>query len=227
MERADDGGNGTALPWASVFDPAANIRALSSIQADGLRAASELVDRFVRIAAHGLNGNTSPATSTTADASDARDGDLFGATGLEPVVTAWWSMVDQLLRVSTPRVAGDGEPTSATLELSTSTATGEVRIDATGPGTARAELWLHNGGPLDLDDVRLRCGDLLTHDGLTVAADSLRFEPEVVLLPARSSRGVTLGIDVGDDARPGIYRGVLVADGYPEMWAPIKLVVTA
>ena len=34
------------LPWASVFDSAANMRALSAIQADGFRAASELVDRF-------------------------------------------------------------------------------------------------------------------------------------------------------------------------------------
>lgn len=43
-------GDGTIddLPWASVFDPAANARALSAIQAEGFRAASRIVNRFVR-----------------------------------------------------------------------------------------------------------------------------------------------------------------------------------
>ena len=49
------------LPWASVFDSAANMRALSAVQADGFRAASELVDRFVRMAAAGLDGSKSSA----------------------------------------------------------------------------------------------------------------------------------------------------------------------
>ena len=47
------------LPWASVFDSAANMRALSAVQADGFRAASELVDRFVRMAAAGPDGSKS------------------------------------------------------------------------------------------------------------------------------------------------------------------------
>ena len=41
------------------------MRALSAVQADGFRAASELVDRFVRIAAAGLNGNETSAPPPT------------------------------------------------------------------------------------------------------------------------------------------------------------------
>ena len=43
-----DDGTIDDLPWASVFDPAANARALSAIQAEGFRAASRIVDRFAR-----------------------------------------------------------------------------------------------------------------------------------------------------------------------------------
>ena len=42
-----DDGSIADLPWASVFDPEANARALSAIQARGFRAATEVVDRFV------------------------------------------------------------------------------------------------------------------------------------------------------------------------------------
>src|ERR1700739_63056 len=57
VDRGDGDGNINELPWASVFDPAANARALSAIHAEGFRAASELVDRFVPIAATAVARN--------------------------------------------------------------------------------------------------------------------------------------------------------------------------
>jgi hypothetical protein len=225
VERANDGGNGTALPWATVFDPAANVRALSSIQADGLRAASELVDRFIRIAAKGLNGNGSETPPAAAAHVGDPDADLFGASGLEPLVTSWWSMVDRFLQNSVPHGAHGGQPTSASLDLASVTATGEVRLEAAAPGGATTEVWLHNGGPADLGEVRLRCGDLLAHDGATIPARQLRFDPDVVSLPPRSSRGVDVDVDVGEHVAPGGYRGLLLANGYPDLWVPIHLVV--
>ena len=94
MDAANEGGSGNDLPWASVFNPAVNVHAFSAIQADGFRAASELVERFVRIASTELEksrGAPAPATP----ASDGQGADLFGATGLEPLVTSWWAMADQ------------------------------------------------------------------------------------------------------------------------------------
>ena len=43
-------------PWASVFESAAIARALSAIQAEGFRAASRIVDGFVRAVEPDNNG---------------------------------------------------------------------------------------------------------------------------------------------------------------------------
>ena len=42
--KLEDDGAISDLPWASVFDPANNMRVLGEIQARGFRAATELVD---------------------------------------------------------------------------------------------------------------------------------------------------------------------------------------
>jgi len=200
------------------------MRALSAIQADGFRAASELVDRFVRMAAAGLNGREAPAQQ--APPANSEPTDLYGATGLEPFLTSWWATVDQFLRVSLPR--RDAEPAEAdipALDLAGEQAMGRLQLSSVAPGTATAEVWLHNRGPVDMGKVPLHCSDLLAHDGSVIAAELIRFEPDVVPLPARSSRGVTVEVDIDEDAAPSSYRGMLVADGHPDVWLPIELVV--
>jgi hypothetical protein len=224
VDRTNGDGFSNDVPWASVFDSAANIRALSAIQAEGFRAASELVDRFVRIASAGLNGIDRSGTSATPANGDQR-ADLFGATGLEPLVTSWWSMVDQFLRASATRGVETQTPGPATLDLSTGQATGRLQLIADERGAATAEVWLRNDGPDDLGKVRLRCSDLLAHDGAVIPAHMLRFEPDIVPMPARSSRGVTVEVEIGDDVAPGSYRGMLLADGHPDVWLPIELAI--
>jgi hypothetical protein len=214
------------LPWASVFNPAANMRALSAIQADGLRAASELVDRFVRMAAAGLNGSESSAPQ--ARPANGEPADLYGATGLEPFVTSWWAMVDQFLRASSPRREGqpaDAEADTATLDFAAAKASGRLQLSTVAPSAATADVWLHNRGPVDMGKVALRCSDLLSHDGSVIAARLIRFEPDIVPMPARSSRGVTVEVNVDENVAPGSYRGMLVTDGHPDVWLPIELVV--
>jgi hypothetical protein len=220
MPAADDGMSND-LPWSSVFDSAANMRALSAIQADGFRAASELVDRFVRMAAAGLTGNESSTPPAKGDPAD-----LYGATGLEPFVSSWWAMVDQLLRISSPRrEMTSSEADTGTLDLAAAQATGRLQLCTAAPGAATAEVWLHNRGPVDMGKVALRSGDLLSHDGTLIAAQLMRFEPDIVRMPARSSRGVTVEVDINEHVAPGSYRGMLVADGHPDVWLPIELVV--
>ncbi len=209
------------LPWSSVFDSAANMRALSAIQADGLRAATELVDRFVRMAAAGLSANGPSAPSAELDPAD-----VYGATGLEPFVTSWWAMVDQFLRLSSPPRPGEtsGRET-ATLDLAAAQATGRLHLHTPAPGAATGEVWLHNGGPVDMGKVALRCSELMSHDGSVIAARRIRFEPDMVPMPARSSRGVTVEIDIDEHVAPGSYRGILVADGHSDVWLPVEVVV--
>jgi hypothetical protein len=211
------------VPWASVFDSTANMRALSAIQADGFRAASELVERFVRMASAGLNGTGSSPTSVTPP-SDERKADLFGATGLEPLVTSWWAMADQFLRIAAPRNEQAAAPVAA-LDLATAQANGRLYLETVAPGAATAEVWLHNGGPVDMGKVRLRCSDLLAHDGTVIPAHVMRFEPDIIPMPARSSRGLTVEVEVSDDLPPGSYRGTLVADGHPDIWLPVEVAI--
>lgn len=224
MDRADGESASNDLPWASVFDPAANVRALSAIQADGFRAASELVERFVRMASAGFTGTDPSAVSESRDA-DGQRSDLFGATGLEPLVTSWWAMFDQFLRAGASRSDEATSPAAATLDLSTGQTTGRLSWEATQGSAATAEVWLHNGRVDDLGEVRLRCSDLLSHNGIVISAQKMRFEPDVVTLAARTSRGVLAAIEIDGDIPPGSYHGTLLVDGHPGIWLAVELVV--
>ena len=42
------------------------------------------------------------------------------------------------------------------------------------PGAASTEVWLHNRGGDDLGKVRLRCSDLLAHDGALIESALVR-----------------------------------------------------
>ncbi|HEY9302735.1 MAG TPA: hypothetical protein VIO95_00420, partial [Mycobacterium sp.] len=74
-------------------------------------------------------------------------------------------------------------------------------------------------------DVRLRCSDLLSHDGTLIGADAVRVDTAVVPMPARSSRGVVITVDIAPEVRPGVYRGTLLASGHPDLWLPVMLTV--
>jgi hypothetical protein len=219
-----DGRNGE-VPWASVFDPAANARALTSIQAEGFRAASQIVDRFVRIAAKGLNGDGQPA-SQGARLSDDQRADLFGATDVEPLIRSWWSVLGQLfVRSTPPRIARADSPDRATLELSNAEARGELTLESSGAGAAIAQVWLHNADANDLGQVRLRCSDLLSADGGVVSSAAMAFDPAVVPMPGRSSRGIEVKVELAQNYQPGLYRGTLLVEGHPHLWLPVVLTI--
>jgi hypothetical protein len=216
-----DDGTISDLPWATVFDPVANARALSAIQARGFSAATQLVDRFVQIAETSANA-AGPKTATSTNGH--RSGEA-GDADVDLILTAWWSLFGRLLR-SMPGASalrGDG----ATFDLAGESASGGVHLNADGPGRAVGEVWLHNRGPDDIESAGLRCSDLLAHDGAKVGADAVRFAPERFALPSRSSRGVALEINVTPDIALGRYRGTLLAEGYPDLWLPVTLTLRA
>jgi hypothetical protein len=219
-------GNGANndLPWASVFDPAANARALSTIQAEGFRAASELVDRFVRIATTGPNGTERP-TPPTAPLTNSDRHDLYGATDVEPLIRSWWAMIGQFLLGAAPHTPDGASANSANLDLSNAEANGKLDLAATSPGAAKAEVWLHNRGANDLGQVKLRCSDLLAHDGSVVGSGAVTFDPAAAVMPGRSSRGSEVKIEVPQGVQPGVYRGTLLAEGHPNLWLPVVLTV--
>jgi hypothetical protein len=215
-----DGAIGEA-PWASVFDPEANLRAVGEIQARGFRAASEVVDRFVRLA-----GKTAGANGRAPSAAELNGHDQTReSTGLDVdrLVSSW----ESLLRGLVQSLRGSSAPGYPTVDLTIADAHGVLSLRAVPGGRACSEVWLHNGGPQDLGDIKLRCSDLLRHDGGVVAAHSVRFEPGVVTMPARTSRGVCVEVDVAEELSAGVYRGTLLAHGHPDVWLPVLLDVPA
>lgn len=212
-------GDGTIddLPWASIFDPAANARALSAIQAEGFRAARRIIDRFAQ------------AAEISPDRSPVNGGNGADPTGLsewEQLTRAWWSTAGQFLLRSLPaRQHGDGA--TVTLDVNDPSSKGALTLRITGRGSATGEVWLHNRETDDRAEVRLRCSELLGHGGQVIGADAVRVEPAAVPMPRRSSRGVQITADVGPEVGPGTYRGTLLAVGYPDLWLPLVLTVAA
>ncbi len=212
------------LPWAVVFDPAANARALSAIQAEGFRAASRIVDRFVR--AVGTDADTSatpPAETAAPNATTFPDAGPNGMPEFERLTRAWWSLVGQGLLRSIPATSAGNNAMS--LDVHNPSSKGALTLQAVVGGRADAQVWLHNRGPDDRAEVTLRSSDLLSHEGEVIGAAAVQLDSAVVAMPRRSSRGVILTVDLARDVRPGVYRGNLLGSGHPDLWLPIVLTV--
>jgi hypothetical protein len=220
----DDGGL-TELFWASMLDPDANMRALTAIQAEGFRAASQLVDRFIRIAT--TNGSGTGRTTMSSDRPTERNSaaDADGDATTERLLRSWWSLTEQFLQGSA-RVADVASDGPAKLDLTNGEAHGSLSLEAAAPGVARGEVWLHNTGAGDLGAIRLRCSDLLAHDGSLITSARIEFDPELAEMPRRSSRGIGVKILVGQDVQPARYSGTLLAEGYPDLAMPVALTVS-
>ncbi|OBC01989.1 hypothetical protein A5784_16410 [Mycobacterium sp. 852013-50091_SCH5140682] len=224
MSNGGPQGEGTLsdIPWAAAFDPAVNIRALGEIQARGFRAASSIVDRFVRMSRPTAPPPAADSTETHTEATQSREQPAL--PDVDQVLAAWQKMLGQV--VGSLRSAAAAPSDTATLDLVNSRAKGQLLLEAAEAGSVCTEVWLHNGGTDDLGSVVLRCSDLLAHDGSAIPAAGVRFTPATVPMVARCSRGVTMEIDVPDGATAGCYRGTLLADGHPDVWLPIALTVT-
>ena len=154
-------------------------------------------------------------------------------------------LLERMLAVEPP-APGAPEPAAdysavldAWLDLARRTAAGlsapghplTVPIDAVDIGPAvrllageSVEVWLHNGTTTPAGPFELRCGPLTRVDG-TVLDATIRFDPaRVESLPGRSSRAVSVALDGAPAA--GVYRGVLQADGAPDLWLPLQVTVT-
>ncbi|CAN5783823.1 hypothetical protein BH10ACT9_BH10ACT9_46370 [soil metagenome] len=225
---AEEGvGNASDVPWASVFDPAVNVRALGEIQARGFRAATELVDKFVRMADR-MAGDSARDISDADHPVSEKDSSTTASGAspdLEKLIGTWQGMVGQW--AGSVSAGATPAPERATVDLVSAEAAGQVVLTANQPGAVSGEVWLHNGGGVDLGKVRLRCSHLMSHDGTVVSDELIRFEPDSVPMPARCSRGVTIQIDVADDVPAGRYRGTLLADGYADVWLPLTLVISS
>jgi hypothetical protein len=222
----DGGNNGDIhdVPWASIFDPAANVRALTAVQTEGFRAASELVDRFVRMVATRPDGGAAAVRQSSPLSAEQR-ADFLGATDIEPLIRSWWAMAGQFLMGGAPQTQPPAAATSPALDFTGSSASGRLEFEAEVGDTATAEVWLHNAAEHDMGRIRLRCSDLMADDGSVIEATAVRLDPKVVPVPGRSSRGVGVSVNAAKKTKPGLYRGTVLVEGRPELWLPVALTV--
>jgi hypothetical protein len=243
-ERRDQEGGDRS--GSSVFDPAAGVRALADVQRRGLLAASELVDRLVHTV-DGVNGaqggpdgpDDQPRTSRENAAGDGGWAAPPAEGSLDDLVEAWLQLVrlgvDVIARVSGSASGGTGADRAgvrATVDVGSQRATGGVQFAILADEQRELEaveidVWLHNGTGDAHAVVGLHCGDLRAHDGAALPAATLRFDPPVVDLPARSSRAVAVSITPRAVMPPGMYRGIIQATGVPGAWLPVEVAVTA
>ena len=250
-ERRHDEGTSES-PWMSMLDPAANARALGEIQRRGLRAAGELVDRL--IGAVDGDGRENPAAAVDGvDGSDGSERKAAGSPGGSvagsppaDLLQLWMDVFQRGLQAMAAMARSDGVDVAgggpiATADVGRGTvrrrrhhrgrrAIGEGPAGSDGqPGrTGSAEVWLHNGTADARPGLRLHTGDLRTHDGSTLPDSALWFDPPSLdELPARSSRGVVVVADVADGLPDGVYRGVLLVAGAPDVWLPIVVTLAS
>jgi hypothetical protein len=182
------------------------MRMMADIQAEGLRAAGELLERVLR-SEPDSNGDASPSESD-----------------YTALVDAWGELLRRTLSGAAP-----GGPGALTVPVDATGVAPPLRLVLGEPAAgaaAFAEVWLHNGTSSDVGPLVLRCGDLRRSDGKRLKAAEVRFKPrKVSLLEARSSRAVEVSVVAKDAPRPGIYRGTIQAKGAPGLWLPVEVAV--
>lgn len=206
MDGSDANGTNNRRLRASAFDPVAGMRAMADIQAEGLRAASEILERVLE-PPH--DGPRAP------DGTPERD--------YSALVDAW----AELLQRVAAGLARPAESSAVTVPVEAGAVTAPLRLVVNEEEPrAEAEVWLHNGTATAVGPLSLRCGPLTGPDGALLEDVAMHFDPtEVALLPERSSRAVLVAIEVAGAPQPGAYRGAIQADGASSLWLPVEVEV--
>ena len=203
----------------------ANLRALGDIQRRGLEAANLVIRRLMdQVDNRGpLFGAEPPGPGTDGDA--ARP-----APDVTDLITPYASLMSGFLGALTGAMAspeaspGRAGPASPSVVWADPLALPPVALG----GRSEGELWLHNRSGAAVPDVRVHCGDLRRHDGWALPSSTVCFDPgHLDELPDLTSRGIRAVVDVPADARPGIYRGTVLAANLPDLWLVLELEVAA
>jgi hypothetical protein len=182
------------------FDPVAGMRAVADIQAEGLRAAGDLLERVLGSEPDRAGRGSGPPPGEFA-----------------PLVDAWVDLMRRTVSALT-RVGEDGALTVAV------DGGGGPQV-CLAPG-AVSEVWLHNGTFSPAGPLVLNCGQLTAADGAVLEGADVHFEPcEVPVLPPRSSRAVAVSLRTNGSVRAGTYRGTIQANGAPRLWLPLEVAI--
>jgi hypothetical protein len=216
MADKDDRDRSANRPWwVDALDPVENLRALANVQDFGRIAAEELADRL--LAGRDGRGGT-PTGAATSEAELDQLVRRFQAEAIRAGDT-WANFIDLFATLvgvlsRLPRRAGPA-PGPAPVALAATPAT-----------EATAVFYVHNTSAAAVGGVRPHCAPLRSHLGDELAADAVRFEPEVVdPLPPRGSAGIEVRCRVPPGAAPGAYVSVILVSNVPELYLPLQLTV--
>jgi len=208
MDDSQAGGESSRKRSFPFLDPVAGMRAVADIQAEGLRAASELLERMLR------SEPDRPGPRSRSSAGDYTS-----------LVDAW---ADLLRRIGAG-LAEPIQPGTVTIPVDSNGVGPPVRLalrECDSTDGAVAEVWLHNGTFSDVGPLALLCGQLSDSDGTPLDGADVSFEPrEVAILPPRSSRAVAVSLSTTQTLRPGTYRGTIQAHGAPGLWLPFEVTI--
>jgi hypothetical protein len=211
---------------APGYDPTAALRALAEAPRVGLEAAAAVIERILTLGRPGTTALPAiPWNGATRDGS-ASDGDFTppvdrrvqlrqARADAERVLDAYGDWARQLLDGVFGLAEGSAEPEVLVL--------GPVR-----PGdTVEADLWLHAPPGRLTALARLHVTALTAHDGATVPADALAFEPGVLVPTTAGDDGLTapttrVRLRAPDDAPAGSYHGHVLVDGLPEIALAVR-----
>ena len=216
MADKDDRDRSANRPWwVDALDPVENLRALANVQDFGRIAAEELADRLLA----GRDGRD--GTPTGAAASQAELDQLVRRFQAEAIRAGdtWANFIDlfaSLVGVLS-RLPGRAGPAPGPAA---------VALAATPATEATAVFYVHNTSAAAVGGVRPHCAPLRSHLGDELAADAVRFDPEVVdPLPPRGSCGIEVRCRVPPGAAPGRYVSVILVSNVPELYLPLQLTV--
>jgi hypothetical protein len=229
-----DNGPGGRWEWDPLVDQIPDASRLAEVSAQGLRLASDLIERV-------LDSLPGPGEGAgEGERPDEPRPEGSGAGAAQVLLTAWTEVLRDVSSAVVQAADGAGgangsnssngsKGSSVDLDLGGPPPSPDqlvrLRVDLDGvPVDGPNRLWLHNGDESAAGAFRLTAGELRTPDGSRLPA-RVAFDPAEVDLPALSSRGVTLSLEVDGPLSPGSSRTIVQVGGAPDIWLPIEVVV--
>lgn len=207
----------------AAFGPFSTLTAITDLQAEGIRRASDIAGRLI----HLLDAENTSAPRTPGPGRSDRDGrasvgDLRGAMGrlidlygdvLQRTFDSYADLLEERSRRGAHLDGGAGGP--VLIEVP----------DGIDGSVGTGELWLANGTDAETAVLRLVPTPLMGLNGF-VTATSVALEPAVVdTVAAGAEIRVTVTITIGPGVVPGNYHGYVLVPELPGEALPVTLVV--
>lgn len=223
------------------FGPLGGIEALTSLQRQGLAAASEVAERFTSM----LGGFDPWAFTTPSDqtgngstARDASDGDPEGAaeTGdrsepesfgdLRANIARGFDMYSRMFQTTFEAWADmvEDQIQDRGIQLRPDAADDGV---ATGPagGTATGDLWLHNHTSETVGPLHLIATPGFAANGQTIGPAEITIAPNAIEVAPESSSRINVSIDITGQV-PGVLHVLILVNELPDEALPLRVVIT-